>query len=49
MSEIALNPAGAAVAFRLEGHLWSVERGQGGAVTGLRRDGSRVPPIAVAR
>ncbi len=49
MTQIALNPAGAAVAFRLEGRLWSVERGPGGTVTGLRRDGSRIPQAAVAR
>ena len=49
MSHIALNGAGAAVSFRLESHPWAIERDAEGTVTGLRRDGARVPPPAAAR
>jgi hypothetical protein len=47
--QIALNAAGAAKAFRLEGHAWSIERDVGGAVTVLRRDGARLPVPAAPR
>ena len=49
MIQIALNPAGAATAFRLEGHAWSIDRDAGGAATGLRRDGTRLPLAAAPR
>jgi len=40
MSGVRLAPSGAATAFTLDGHHWTIEReGAGGAVSGVRRDG----------
>jgi hypothetical protein len=49
LTQIVLNAAGAAVSFRLESHPWAIERDAAGTVTGLRRDGSRVPPPVAPR
>jgi len=49
ISQIVVNGAGVAVSFRLESHPWAIERDATGTVTGLRRDGSRVPPPVAPR
>jgi hypothetical protein len=41
-SHVSLDPSGVATAFRLDGHLWRIDRDAGGAVSGVRRDGASV-------
>ena len=42
MTQVTLNPAGLGVGFRLDGHAWVIDRDAAGAVTGMRRDGTRL-------
>jgi hypothetical protein len=46
-TNVQLSPSGAVVGFTLQGHAWSLTRGDGGAVTSVRRDGAPVTLAAL--
>jgi hypothetical protein len=48
LMQVAIAPTGPATSFRLDKHLWLFERDAGGAVSGMRRDGTELTQASSA-